>query len=304
MTTLRICHFISDEGVKFWHQECRKVFRTWEETMEIMENTWERPLVVVTGASSGIGYELAKQFAVNGFDLIIAAQSDSILEAQEALSEFEVNVYSVQANLASGKGVEKLIKRIQKLGRPVEAIAVNAGVGVGGPFLETDLKEEINMINLNVISSVHLLKRVLGFMVERGQGRVLITSSIAAVMPAPFEAVYGATKAFLLSFAEAIRNEVRDSGITVTTLMPGATNTNFFHRAGMDDTRVGSKTKFENDPVDVAREGFEALMAGREKVVSASVMTKLQGWASKILPESTKAQFHRKLSEPGSAQHH
>jgi short-subunit dehydrogenase len=269
-----------------------------------LENTsTQKPLSVVTGASMGIGFELAHQFASNGFDLIICSESENILLAQKKLQATGAQVNCVQADLASFTGVEDLAEAIRQDGRPLEALAINAGVGVGGDFTETELREEINLINLNIVSAVHLTKCVLKDMYQRGKGRILFTSSIASVMPAPFEAVYGASKAFLTSFAEAIRNEASDHGVSVTILMPSPTNTNFFDRAKLDDTQAGSEEKYENDPRDVAKQGFDALMAGEEKVVAASLKTKLQGWASKVLPESTKANFHRKLSEPGSAKH-
>lgn len=268
-----------------------------------MTNFENKPFAIVTGASTGIGFELAKQFAENGYDLLIAAQSDEIFEAKDNLESYDVEVKVVQADLATFSGVEKLYKAIKNSGREIDAVSINAGVGVGGDFTETDLREEINLINLNIISAVHLAKRILPDMYEQGFGKVLFTSSISAVMPSTFEAVYGASKAFLSSFAEAIRNEAKDHGVSVTILMPGPTHTNFFHRAHMDDTQVGSEGKFENDPADVARQGFLALMAGREKVVAASLKTKIQGWASQILPERLKAEIHRKMSEPGTASH-
>lgn len=155
------------------------------------------------------------------------------------------------------------------------------------------------MINLNVVSSVHLAKRIVKDMVARGEGRILFTSSIAALMPGPFEAVYAASKAFIHSFAEGIRNELKETGVTVTSLMPGPTDTNFFHRAGMDDTKAGAKRK--DDPAEVARQGFEALMAGQDAVIAGSPMTKLQGNVSKVLPDPLNAEQHRQLTEPGSA---
>jgi len=181
-----------------------------------------KPFAVVTGASSGIGYELAKQFAQHGFDLLVAAEDAGIAEAARAFEGLGAGVESLQVDLATYDGVENLYAKIASSGRPVEAIALNAGVGVGGDFTRgTELRDELNLIALNVTSPVHLAKRVLKDMVARGQGRVLFTSSIAATMPAPFEAVYGASKAFLLSFAEALRNELKDTGVTVTALMPG-----------------------------------------------------------------------------------
>lgn len=259
-----------------------------------------RPLAVVTGASSGIGYELAKQFAQNGFDLLVTATGESINQAAQTFEQLGAKVETVQADLATYDGVETLYSKIKATNRPVEAIAINAGVGVGGDFVrETDLQEELNLINLNVVSSVHLAKRVLKDMVERGKGRVLFTASIASLQPGPFEAVYAASKAFVHSFAEAIRNELKDTGVTVTALMPGPTDTNFFHRAGMDDTKVGADKK--DEPAEVAKQGFEALMAGKDDTIAGSLKTKLQGMVSKVLPDTVNAETHRQLSEPGSA---
>jgi short-subunit dehydrogenase len=266
-----------------------------------MTNTSPRPFAVVTGASSGIGYELAKQFAEHGYDLLIASAGDRINQAEKNLEMLGVHVEAVQADLATSEGVEQLYGRIEESGRPVDAIAINAGVGVSGEFArDTDLEAELNLIRLNVISPVHLAKRVLKDMVARGQGRVLFTSSIAGTMPAPFEAVYGASKAFLSSFSQAIRNELKDTGVTVTALMPGATETDFFHRAGMDDTQVGASEK--DDPGEVARDGYEALMAGKDHVVAGSFKNKMQAAAGHALPDPVVANFHRKQSEPGSAE--
>lgn len=258
---------------------------------------------VITGASSGIGLELAKQFGEYGFELLIVSGSEEIFEAQRTLEDMGYIVEALETNLATYAGVENLYRRIQSYGKNLDAIAINAGVGVGGDFTETSLREEINLINLNVISAVHLTKRILPDMKMHGQGRIMFTSSIASQMPSPFEAVYGASKAFLTSFGESLRNELKGTGVTVTILMPGATNTNFFHRAHMDDTKAGAEMKYSNDPSEVARQGFEAMMAGKESVFSESLMTKLQGYALKILPERAKASFHRKWSEPGTAEH-
>ena len=263
-----------------------------------MENSTGQ-LAVVTGASSGIGLELAKLFATNGYDLVIVAEDEGIESVADQLRSLGPMVEPVQADLATQDGVEELWERIEGMGRPVDAIAINAGVGVGGPFLETDLDEEINLINLNVTGAVHLAKHVVQQMSERGEGKILFTSSIAADMPAPFEAVYGASKAFLLSFSEALRNELKDKNITVTALQPGPTDTNFFDRAGMQDTKVGADKK--DDPADVARDGFEALMAGKDKVVAGSFKNVVQSKMAHVTPDTMTAEMHRKLSEPGSA---
>jgi uncharacterized protein len=264
-----------------------------------MSSTLIRPLAVVTGASSGIGYELAKQFAQNGFDLIVTATGASIEEAAQDFHALGATVQTVQADLSTYEGVEALYNQIKATNRPVDAVAINAGVGVDGAFVETDLHEEINLINLNIVSAVHLAKRIVKDMVERGSGKVLFTSSIAALMPGPFYAVYAASKAFLRSFSQALRNELKDMGVTVTALMPGPTDTNFFDRADMEDTRAGKSPK--DDPAEVAKQGYEALMTGKDEILAGSLMTKIQGNVAKVLPETVKAEAHRQLTEPGSA---
>jgi uncharacterized protein len=258
-----------------------------------------KSFAVVTGASSGIGYELASQFAQNGFDVLVVAEDDGISDAARRLSTDGITVESFRADLANFDGVETLCSKIHTLGRPLDAIAINAGVGVSGPFAETRLTAQLNLVNLNVTSAVHLTHRVLEDMLARRAGRILFTSSIAATSPGPFMATYNASKSFLKSFAEAIRNELKDSGITVTTLMPGATETNFFNRAGMEDTKLGASEK--DDAAEVARDGFEALMVGKDHVVAGSFKNKIQAAVSHIIPDTVAAKIHRKQSEPGSA---
>jgi short-subunit dehydrogenase len=264
-----------------------------------MQNDSNTPLAVITGASSGIGFELAKQFAEHGYDLLITSETDRIESAATELRGGGAKVSPVRADLRTFEGVETLYAAIKSEGRPVDAIAINAGIGVGGPFLENDLQDELDLINLNIVSVVHLAKRVLRDMVDRNEGRILFTASIASEMPAPFQAVYGASKAFVLSFAEALRNEVKDSNVVVTALQPGATETNFFHRAGMEDTKVGADRK--SDPATVAKAGFEALMKGKDHVVSAMAKERAMLALGNVTPDPIKAEQHRKLSEPGSA---
>ncbi len=259
-----------------------------------------RPLAVVTGASSGIGYELAREFGENGFDLIIVSHGERIAEAAEKLrGSTGASVESVSADLATFEGVEQLYERIAASVRPVDALAINAGVGAGGDFArETSLEDELLVINLNVTSAVHLAKRVIPDMVRRGSGRVLFTSSVAGTMPGPYQAVYSASKAFLLSFAQAIRTELKDTGVTVTALMPGPTDTEFFDRADMADTRVGSSRRAQDDPADVARQGYEAWRKGERRVVAAGLTTKLMEAANKVTPDAVKARTHRYMAEP------
>jgi short-subunit dehydrogenase len=258
----------------------------------------ERPLALVTGASSGIGYELAKQFADNGFDLVVNAEDAGLTDAARELAARGATVHAVPADLTAYDGVEYLYGKVIAVGRPLAVAAINAGVGVGGPFAETDLLDDLRVVDLNVRSSVHLAKRCVRDMVARQEGRILFTSSIAATQPGPFEATYAASKAFLLSFSEALRNELKDSGVTVTALMPGPTDTAFFDRAGLQDTRVGASEK--DDPAEVAAQAYAALMKGRDHVVAGSVKNKVMATASKVMPETTKAQMHRRMSEPGS----
>src|SRR4051794_24983359 len=264
-----------------------------------MNATQTRPLAVITGASSGIGYELAKVFAENGFDLLINAEDD-LSAAQREISNEEAEVETVQADLSTPKGVKKLYGRIQKAGRPVDAISLNAGIGAGGDFVrDTDLAQELELIDLNVRSTVHLSKLVLSDMVRRGEGRILFTSSIASSMPGTFQAVYNASKSFVQSFALAIRRELKDTGVTVTSLMPGPTETEFFERALMQDTRVGSSEK--DDPAEVARQGFDALMKGKERVVAGSLANRLMAYGGRFVPDRGKAEAHRLMAEPRSS---
>jgi short-subunit dehydrogenase len=263
-----------------------------------MTTVTTRPLAAVTGASSGIGYELARQFAGHGYDLIVAAEEPRITTAARDFAGLGATVEPVLVDLATHEGVEELYSRITADGRPLDAVAINAGVGLGGPFAETSLADELRLVDLNVRSAVHLAKRSVQSMVPRGEGKILFTSSIAAEQPGPFQAAYAASKAFLLSFSEALRNELKDDGITVTALMPGPTETNFFERAGLADTRLGTGRK--DSPEEVAEEGFEALMKGRDRVVAGSVRNKVVVGASKVTPETVKAVLHRAVTEPGS----
>jgi short-subunit dehydrogenase len=184
----------------------------------------------------------------------------------------------------------------------VDAIALNAGIGAGGDFAtQTDLDQELELIDLNVRSTVHLAKRVLPAMVERGQGRVLFTSSIASTFPGPYHAVYNASKSFVQSFAEAIREEVKDAGVTVTSLMPGPTETEFFERANLEGTALG-ETNMKDDAAKVAKQGFEGLMAGKQQVVAGNVMNKVQARAGRLVPDALKAKAHEQLAKPGSGE--
>ena len=255
-------------------------------------------LAFVTGASSGIGYSLANELAKRGYDLVVCSSGERLAPAAQDFRSSGVSVTEVQADLAKRQGVTNLWNQIKDAGRPIDIACLNAGVGVGGLFSETSLEEELNMIDLTCVGTVQLAKYLTQDMVSRQAGKILFTASIAGEMVAPREAIYAATKAFVLSFAHSLRYELRDSGVTVTALQPGPTNTDFFHRAGMDNTEVGSKGKQESQPEDVAKEGIEALLAGKDHVYSASVKTNAEGMLANVIPGSAKAAMHEKSARP------
>ncbi|CAM5697920.1 hypothetical protein SALBM135S_02006 [Streptomyces alboniger] len=260
-----------------------------------------KPLALVTGASSGIGLELAVLLAERGHDLVINAEDNARLrQAAQRIRAAGATVETVRADLRNYDETEALHAAVVATGRPLAVAVLNAGVGQGGPFTETDLADELAIVDLNVRSTVHLTKRVVTDMAARDEGRILVTSSIASMMPGPFQAVYNASKSFLQSFVQGLRNELKDTGITLTSLMPGPTETDFFHRADMDDTRIGQQDK--DDPAQVARQGLDALFAGKDKLVAGSAKTKAQGLADKVLPDRLKGELHRTMAEPGSGE--
>jgi short-subunit dehydrogenase len=265
-----------------------------------MTSTQERhkPLAVVTGASTGIGRALAQEFVDHGFDVVIAAEEPAIHDAAAELSASGRTVVAVQVDLATAAGVEELHRAVRDQGRTPAAAALNAGVGVNGRFDQTPLEADLNLVDLNVRSTVHLAKLLTRDMVARGEGRLLITSSIAAVAPGPYHSTYAASKAFVHSFAEGIREELKDTGVTVTSLMPGPTDTEFFARADMeDDTRVG-RMKHKDDPKDVARDGYEALMAGKASVVAGSFMNRVQAELGTHLPDALANPIFARMTKP------
>jgi short-subunit dehydrogenase len=255
-------------------------------------------LALVTGASSGIGYELAAELARRGYDLVVASSGERLTTAAENLRAYGRTVMETTADLATPDGVETLWEQIEKTGAPLDVACINAGIGLGGLFKDTDLNEELRMVNLNCTGTVHLAKYVVQQMTRRGEGRILFTSSIAGEMVAPREAVYAATKAFVLSFAHSLRFELKDSGVTVTALQPGPTDTDFFHRAGMDNTKVGQEGKKESSPDDVARQGIDALFDGKDHVYAASLKTKVEGMLANAIPGDVKGAMHEKMARP------
>lgn len=254
-------------------------------------------LAIITGASTGIGFELAHLVARDGYDLLIVADESLIDAAAQDLDRYGVNVQSIEADLSTFEGVDRLLDAAK--GQPIDVLCANAGVGTGGAFLVQDVQKWRHSINTNVTGTVYLLQKVLREMVARNSGKVLVTGSIAGYIPGSFNAVYNATKAFVDNFTEALRNELKDvEGVTLTTLMPGATETEFFARADMLDTKVGQDEKA--DPAKVARDGWHALMEGKGHIVSG-LSNKLQVAASGVVPQAVLAEQHRKMAEPRSA---
>ena len=255
-----------------------------------------RPFAIVTGASAGIGYELARCCAKSGFDLLIASDQAQLDRTAQDLRAYGVSVDTVQTDLATLTGVDEVYSALH--GRRVDALLANAGHGLGGGFLDQSFDDVRHVIDTNITGTIYLIQKVAREMRDHGQGKILITGSIAGFIPGSFTAVYNGTKAFIDSFSFALRNELKDSGVTVTCLMPGATETEFFERAGMEDTKVGQAKK--DDPADVAKSGFDAMMSGEGDVVTGW-KNKLQSAVANVTPARVLAEQHRKKAEPGSA---
>jgi short-subunit dehydrogenase len=258
-----------------------------------------RPLTVITGASTGIGYELAKCCAQEGFDWVVAADETRINAAAKDFEGLGAHVTAVEADLATFEGVDRLHAALAE--RPVGALLANAGCGLGKAFLDQDFNDIMRVVNTNITGSICLIQKIGRDVRAHGQGRILITGSIAGFIPGTYQAVYNASKAFLDSFSFAVRAEVKESGVTVTCLMPGATETDFIARADMLDTKVGQGKK--DDPAAVARTGFKAMMNGEGDVVSGW-HNKLQSAIANVTPASVLAEQHRKKAAPGSAGTH
>jgi short-subunit dehydrogenase len=256
----------------------------------------ENPLAIVTGASTGIGFELARCCAEAGFDLLIAADEPQIEEAARTLGEGGRVVQAVEADLATPEGADKLIEAVR--GRKVSVLLANAGRGLGKGFLEQEFGDIRHVIDTNITGTIYLIHRIGREMTATGHGRILITGSIAGFMPGTFQAVYNGSKAFLDSFAAALRNELKDTGVTVTCLMPGPTETEFFRRADLMDTKLGAEEKMS--AAEVAQQGFEAMMNGDANVITG-FKNKMQVAMSRVMGSETMAEKHRSEAEPGTA---
>lgn len=250
---------------------------------------------LITGASSGIGLHLAREFARHGHPLILVAPVQSELEsvATEIRADFDVKVYVFAHDLRSASEIESLFEQLATIDILPAILVNNAGLGRWGRFWETPLEEDINMLRLNAEAPIRLTKRMLPLLLQRGGGRILNTASIAGFEPGPLLAVYHATKAFILSWSEALATELEETKVTVTTLCPGPVDTDFFPKAGMVDTHAFQDAKVMA-PQDVASAAYTALMDGKRVVVPGAINKGLV-FSRRLLPESAQASFNQKL---------
>ncbi|RKD75146.1 short-subunit dehydrogenase [Sinobaca qinghaiensis] len=257
----------------------------------------ERPFVMITGASSGLGLELAKLFAQDGYDIAISGSSERIFEAETTIKSYGVQAYPLQADASTYEGVEAFWQFVKNKNKKLDAAVLNVGVSKGGSFLENDLEKELKLIDINIRGTVHMAKRVVQDMVPNKEGNILLVSSVSATLPTPYETVYGPSKAFGFMFAEALREELKETGVNVTAMLPGATNTDFHHNAGMDSTYFGDERN-KNDKELVARQGYEAFKNKVDHVVCGDEATKKEAEDNRTTPEEVKAAAHAKKAKP------
>ena len=251
----------------------------------------DRKFVMITGSTSGLGFELAKLFANDGYDVAMSGSSENIFKSAKDIEELGVEAYPFQADASTYEGVEEFWKFVKSKNRKLDSAVLNVGMSIGGSFLDNDLQEELKLIDLNIKGTVHMAKRVVQDMVPNKEGDILIVSSVSATLPTPYETVYGPSKAFGFMFAEALREELKETGVNVTAMLPGATNTNFHHNAGMDSTYFGDE-KNKNDKKLVAKQGYEALKQKLDHVVCGDEATKKEAEENKTTREDVKVARH------------
>lgn len=260
----------------------------------------QKSYVLITGGSDGIGFELARQFAINGYDLIIVARDQENLDHAKTVLESEgVEVITMSKDLFHPEAPFELYQEVRDQGLTVNILVNNAGQGVYGLFEETDIKRELAIIQLNIASTTVLTKLFIQDMLDRGEGKILNVSSIASKTPGPWQSVYHGTKAFVQSFTEAVRSEVKDRGIVVTALLPGATDTDFFNKADMLASKVTQDRSKLSDPAVVAKDGYDALMADDDKVISG-FKNKAVVAMSNAMTDSAAADVMKKQQEPAT----
>lgn len=282
--------------VRLPHYKCWHIIRNTFKTLK-KHNMSDKKHALITGATSGIGYELAKLFAKDGYDLVIVGRNNLDKTAKELESLGSIKVTPIAADLFATDSSFHVYKQVKEKGIDVSVLVNDAGQGEYGEFVETDLKRELAIIQLNISSLVVLTKLFLQDMVKNGEGKILNLSSIASKAPGPWQAVYHGTKAFVQSFTEAVREELKDSGVTLTALLPGVTDTDFFNKANMQDSKAVQDESQMADPADVAKDGYEALMAGKDMVVSG-FKNKMQVGMSGFTSDEALAKKMAKQQEP------
>lgn len=250
----------------------------------------QQKFALITGATSGIGYELAKLFAKDKYNLVIIARTQSELEAKaKEFKQEGIEVIPIAKDLFNREEAFALCKEVESRNLQIDVLVNDAGQGYYGLFNDTDIERDLNLIDLDVVAPVILTKHFLKGMIQRGEGKILNLASITSKTPGPWQSIYHANKAFILSFSEAIRAELRDTNITVTALMPGITDTDFYNKADMNSSSAVQDKEAMDDPADVARDGYEALMAGKDKVISG-FKTKVQVLKANLKPDSAVAE--------------
>jgi short-subunit dehydrogenase len=258
-----------------------------------MENQTKTALI--TGGTSGIGKELAKLFAQDGYNLIIVARDQSELDSTETeLQALGVQVSTISKDLSK---MEEAFALCQEVTQQVDVLVNDAAQGVYGLFMDNDIERELDIVHLNICATVILTKHFAQQMASRGEGKVLNLGSIASKLPGPWQAVYHGTKAFVYSFTMAIRQEMKDSGVTFTTLMPGVTDTDFFNKAGMNESRIVQDKDAMSNPADVAKDGYEALMAGDDYVISG-FKNKVMVGSANLMPDSAVTKMMDEQQKP------
>jgi hypothetical protein len=257
---------------------------------------------LITGATSGIGYELAELFARDGYNLILVARNADLLQktSDELKQQYGVEITPLAKDLFERDAASAIYNKTKEMGITVNVLVNNAGQGEWGPFVNTDLQRDLDIIQLNIASMVSMTKYFLQDMVQRNEGKILQLGSEAGTTPTPLLATYAATKAFVISFSVALADELKDTNITVTVLLPGATDTDFFHKAHQENT-VTYREKELLPPEEVAKVGYDALMKGETRIIAGG-KTKMHVFMADMLGDKASAANMRKQMEPSKKQ--
>lgn len=256
-----------------------------------------KPIALVTGGSAGIGLEIARLLANDGHDLVITGSSSRVNDAAEELRKTGVEVTPIQSDLSTEEGVAAVLEAITDTGRVPDVLVFNAGIAIGGAFVDIPLERHMQLIALNVLAPVRMAHALIPQLINKGGGKVLLVSSLSATTPTPYESVYGPSKAFLTSFGHSIREELSGTGVQITILHPGATATEFHSRAGMGTTGFGDNS-WKNNPAEVARQGYEGLMSGETSIIGGDEATQEAAREHKRLSEEEKARRHAEMARP------